>query len=81
MDRYLAHTGYGTQQLPEPVDPHRRDNLWDAGAGDPGAHGRFDDVAMGSSWQLTARTAAGGLASSLGGAVRKRWPDLRQVRR
>lgn len=74
VDHYLARTGYDSQQLAEPVDPDRRDNLWNPGAGDPGAHGRFDDRAIGSSWQLTARIAAGCLASSLGGAVTRRRP-------
>ena len=65
VDRYLARTGYDSQQLAEPVDADRRDNLWQASAGDHGAHGRFDDQALASSWQLTARMAVGGVAAAL----------------
>ncbi|MFC7359833.1 SDR family oxidoreductase [Nocardioides astragali] len=75
IDHYLAHTGYDGQQLAEPVDPGRRDNLWDPGAGDPGAHGRFDDRALSSSGQLTARKAAGTLASQFVDAVSRRRPS------
>src|SRR5213593_4887677 len=28
FDRYLAHTGYDSQQTGQPADPNRRDNLW-----------------------------------------------------
>jgi hypothetical protein len=41
LDRYLARTGYESQQTDRPVDPHRRDNLWNPLPGDHGAHGRF----------------------------------------
>jgi NAD(P)-dependent dehydrogenase (short-subunit alcohol dehydrogenase family) len=41
-DRYLARTGYASQQTDEPVSPGRRDNLWHPLPGDHGAHGRFD---------------------------------------
>ncbi|HJQ28831.1 MAG TPA: SDR family oxidoreductase, partial [Rubrobacter sp.] len=42
-DRYLARTGYDSQQAGEPVDPNRPDNLFEPVPGDQGAHGRFDD--------------------------------------
>jgi NAD(P)-dependent dehydrogenase (short-subunit alcohol dehydrogenase family) len=46
LDRYLARTGYSSQQTSEPVEPGRPDNLNEpvdgpAGA-DHGAHGTFD---------------------------------------
>lgn len=41
LDRYLARTGYDSQQTDEPADPNRPDNLWRPLAGDHGAHGRF----------------------------------------
>ena len=41
-DRYLAKTGYDSQQTDEPADPDRPNNLWKPLAGDHGAHGRFD---------------------------------------
>jgi len=44
-DRYLAKTGYDSQQADEPDDPNRPDNLWAPVAGDHGADGRFGDRA------------------------------------
>lgn len=41
MDRYLARNGYDSQQTNEPVEPNRRDNLWEPLPGDHGAHGDF----------------------------------------
>ena len=41
LDRYLARTGYDSQQTDRPVAPDRRDNLWEPVPGDHGAHGRF----------------------------------------
>ena len=42
-DRYLAWTGYDSQQTSEPADPNRPDNLWQPLPGDHGPHGRFGD--------------------------------------
>ena len=41
FDRYLAKTGYDSQQTDQPADPDRPDNLWAPLPGDYGAHGRF----------------------------------------
>jgi len=41
LDRYLARTGYDSQQTDQPADPNRPDNLWHPLPGDHGAHGRF----------------------------------------
>jgi short-subunit dehydrogenase len=41
LDRYLAKTGYDSQQTAQPADPDRPDNLWAPINGDHGAHGRF----------------------------------------
>jgi NAD(P)-dependent dehydrogenase (short-subunit alcohol dehydrogenase family) len=45
LDRYLARTGYSSQQTKEPEDPQRPHNLWEPLDGpsgrDFGAHGRF----------------------------------------
>ncbi|HEY6210831.1 MAG TPA: SDR family oxidoreductase [Vicinamibacterales bacterium] len=49
LDRYLARTGYDSQQTDEPVDPDRPDNLWKPLPGDHGAHGRFGARSTGSS--------------------------------
>ncbi len=51
-ERYLARTGYDSQQIDgEPVDG-RPSNLFSPVAGDPGAHGRFDGMAHSRSAQL-----------------------------
>ena len=41
LDRYLALTGFDSQQTSQPADPHRPNNLWNPLPGDHGAHGRF----------------------------------------
>ncbi len=55
LDRYLARTGYDSQQTGEP-EPSRPDNLWepvDEPRGDDhGAHGEFDDRSHRHSAQL-----------------------------
>ena len=57
LDRYLARTGFDSQQTSEPVEPGRPNNLWqpvDQSPGsDEGAHGVFDDRAHARSAQLT----------------------------
>ena len=49
LDRYLARTGFDSQQTKQAVPPDRADNLFDpldgAGGADRGAHGQFDDRA------------------------------------
>jgi NAD(P)-dependent dehydrogenase (short-subunit alcohol dehydrogenase family) len=56
LDRYLARTGYDSQQTPQTADPGRSDNLRravDGGTGeDHGAHGDFDDKSHDRSPQL-----------------------------
>ena len=53
-DRYLARTGYDSQQTKEPVGADRADNLFDPAAGDHGARGRFDRASRRRSLQLSA---------------------------
>jgi short-subunit dehydrogenase len=65
-DRYLARTGYESQQHDGPEDPHRPNNLWDPLPGDHGAHGAFDDRAHSRSLELWAETHAGWLAAVAG---------------
>src|SRR4051812_10566368 len=48
VDRYLARTGFTSQQTGEPEEP-RPDNLFETVDGDYGAHGRFDGQAHGRS--------------------------------
>ena len=47
LDRYLARTGFKSQQTDEPRDPNQPVNLWEPVDGedghDYGAHGTFDD--------------------------------------
>jgi short-subunit dehydrogenase len=49
LDRYLARTGFSSQQTDEPRDPDQPTNLWVPADGphgrDFGAHGQFDDRA------------------------------------
>lgn len=59
LDRYLARTGYDSQQTDEPVERDRADNLWAPVAGDHGAHGRFDTRAHRRSLGLGLRRALG----------------------
>ena len=75
MDRYLARTGYGSQQAEQPIVPSvRDDNLVAPPPGDPGAHGRFDGRAHARSaqlWLTTHRRALAGTAAAAaaGGAA------------
>jgi short-subunit dehydrogenase len=79
-DRYLAKTGYDSQQTSEPADPNRPDNLWRPLPGDHGPHGRFGDRTTHRSPQTwinerlpaLAMIAAGG-AALLWGA--RRWRE------
>ena len=56
LDRYLARTGYDSQQTDETVAVGRADNLWQAvdgpGGRDHGAHGIFDNRSRARSVQL-----------------------------
>ncbi|MDQ3955293.1 MAG: SDR family oxidoreductase [Actinomycetota bacterium] len=72
LDRYLAKTGYDSQQTDFPIEPNRRDNLWQPVAGDHGAHGEFDDRAFSRSvqwWFTTRRRTIAAAASGLGFAL------------
>jgi len=52
LDRYLARTGYRSQQTTEPENPDRADNLWNPVEADKGPHGRFDQQAHRHSLQV-----------------------------
>ncbi len=69
LDRYLARTGFDSQQTDEPVDPDRKNNLWEPLTGDHGAHGDFDERARPRSYQLWASAHRGWLALSGAGAA------------
>ena len=63
LDRYLADGGIEAQQDQQPVEPDRKDNLFEPVPGDHGAHGRFDDQARTSSPLLWASEHRGLIAS------------------
>jgi NAD(P)-dependent dehydrogenase (short-subunit alcohol dehydrogenase family) len=61
LDRYLARTGYDSQQHDGAEDPHRPNNLWEPVDADKdhGAHGAFDSRASSHSPQLWTTTHRG----------------------
>ena len=74
-DRYLAATGFKSQQTDVPEDPDRPSNLWEPvdDEVDHGTHGRFDERAFGTSplffaekHHLTALAAGAALAGAVG---------------
>src|SRR5499427_3308648 len=73
LDRYLARTGYDSQQTPEPADPDRPDNLLQPVDGirghDFGAHGVFGDRSHGHSPQAWLSRHAAVSSAVLGGAA------------
>ena len=74
LDRYLARTGYDSQQYDGPEDPNRPNNLWHPVPGDHGAHGTFDARARSWSpqlWTSEHRTmlALGFLAFAISGLI------------
>jgi NAD(P)-dependent dehydrogenase (short-subunit alcohol dehydrogenase family) len=65
-ERYLSKTGYMTQMRHEPLDPNQPDNLYypaDA-TRDYGAHGPFDPMARGSSYETWASEHAGAMTAA-----------------
>jgi NAD(P)-dependent dehydrogenase (short-subunit alcohol dehydrogenase family) len=66
LDRYLARTGYDSQQTDQDRDPDAPVNLWEPADGpggrDFGAHGVFDARSTGRSYQLWASQHHGLLA-------------------
>lgn len=67
-DKYLASTGYESQQTDEPADPEQPDNLMAPLPGDPGAHGTFGHRARNFSPQFWATKHRGSLLAT-GAAV------------
>jgi NAD(P)-dependent dehydrogenase (short-subunit alcohol dehydrogenase family) len=56
LDRYLARTGFGSQQTDQPAPDHQPGNLWepldDEPGSDRGAHGQFDSKSKNRSMEL-----------------------------
>lgn len=73
LDRYLARTGFASQQTDQPRDPDQPANLWEPADGeqgkDFGAHGIFDEKSTGRSFQLWASQHHGLVAGLAAGAV------------
>jgi NAD(P)-dependent dehydrogenase (short-subunit alcohol dehydrogenase family) len=73
LDRYLARTGFQSQQTDQPRDPDAPTNLWEPADGrgdhDYGAHGEFDDQAHGHDPQVWASQHHGVLAAAVAGAA------------
>jgi short-subunit dehydrogenase len=73
LDRYLARTGYDSQQTSEPRDPDQPANLWEPADGldgkDFGAHGIFDKRSTTRSYQLWASQHHGVVAGIAAGAL------------
>ncbi|MGN6611803.1 MAG: SDR family oxidoreductase [Angustibacter sp.] len=84
LDRYLARTGYDSQQTSEPRDPNQPANLWDPADGldgkDFGAHGIFDKKSTTRSYQLWASQHHGVVAGVAAGAVTAAAAAWRAVR-
>ena len=69
LDEYLAGTGFDGQSSAEPIEPDRRDNLFEPVAGDFAAHGRFDDRAHETSTQMWLNRNLGWVAAGAGMAA------------
>ena len=73
LDRYLARTGYGSQQTGQKVISGRPDNLWQpvdgSGGHDHGARGIFDETSHDRSPQLWMSQHARLLTAAVGAAV------------
>ena len=65
LDRYLARTGFDSQQYDGKEDPNRPDNLWQPVPGDHGAHGTFDARSKSWSPQLWASEHRGLLTTAV----------------
>jgi NAD(P)-dependent dehydrogenase (short-subunit alcohol dehydrogenase family) len=85
LDRYLARTGYDSQQTEDDAAPDRPNNLWDPAddARDWGAHGDFDDRSHGRSaqWALSRHRRAALLATGAGFAAAAGAAGWRATRR
>jgi NAD(P)-dependent dehydrogenase (short-subunit alcohol dehydrogenase family) len=69
LDRQLARTAVEGQQSRDPVEPDRRDNLFEPVPGDHGAHGRFDAKARERSPLLWASENRGWIAAGAAIAI------------
>jgi hypothetical protein len=71
-DRLLAREGKGNETTNQPAEAGRPDNLFEAGRGDPGTHGRFDQRSRGHAVPFdpaVLRTVAGAALLALVGGL------------
>jgi NAD(P)-dependent dehydrogenase (short-subunit alcohol dehydrogenase family) len=73
FDRYLATTGYDSQQTDQPADSRRPDNLWRPLPGDRGAHGRFAERSKHASPQTWANEHLAAMLGLLVGGAAMMW--------
>jgi NAD(P)-dependent dehydrogenase (short-subunit alcohol dehydrogenase family) len=70
LDRYLARTGYDSQQTDQDIPMDRPANLWEPTDGqdgyDHGAHGVFDDVSHNTDPQLFLSRRVGWITGAMG---------------
>jgi NAD(P)-dependent dehydrogenase (short-subunit alcohol dehydrogenase family) len=69
LDRFLGARGYQMQQADEPLEPNRKDNLWNPVEGDRGADGPFTREAVARSPQLWLNTRRNWLVAGLLGVA------------
>ncbi|GHG53955.1 hypothetical protein GCM10012320_25030 [Sinomonas cellulolyticus] len=71
LDRYLAKTGFNSQQTSDPRDPDQPANLWKAAdtSRDFGTHGIFDGRSSDRSYQLVASQHHGVVAAAAGAVL------------
>jgi NAD(P)-dependent dehydrogenase (short-subunit alcohol dehydrogenase family) len=85
LDRYLARTGFKSQQSDQKRDPNQPGNLWhpvdDQRGPDEGAHGDFDSQAKTRSAQLWASQHHGTIAAVVGGVAATAWAVRRAISR
>jgi NAD(P)-dependent dehydrogenase (short-subunit alcohol dehydrogenase family) len=67
LDRYLARVGYRGQMTDEPLAENAPANLFHTVDRDVGAHGRFDEKARPTSWEMEASRYRGFLAVGASG--------------
>jgi NAD(P)-dependent dehydrogenase (short-subunit alcohol dehydrogenase family) len=72
-DRVLARSAYESQQHDGPVEPGRRDNLWNPVPGDHGPHGTFGARARRSSRLLWLETHRGSIGAAVLLAASSAW--------
>ncbi|MCX5387158.1 SDR family oxidoreductase [Streptomyces sp. NBC_00083] len=86
LDRYLARTGYGSQQAEDMAPETARGNLWQpldrTADGDHGAHGVFDDRARSRSYQaMTAHHPVLATGTALGALAAAGWAARRYLKK